>query len=164
MKHLILLLILNCSMTVMAQKETILAAIQVTYSSSDNIEDTRLSIDADRYLVFDQENDTIDFVNVSLKQKKHSIGSVNNLKRTVVNQNHTVYIFEWDYGNNYNNVYGLALVRLDIVKKNSNQEYDQAIKSIIDDEGLNLLYRGIVVYYRGALAFEYNFEKKTANK
>ena len=85
MKHLILLIILFFQTALVAQEETILAAIQVTHSCSNGVEDSNLSIDAERYLVFDQVNDSIDFVNVVLKYKSHSTGKIQNLKKRLAN-------------------------------------------------------------------------------
>lgn len=164
MKHLILLLIVNCSMTVMAQEETILAAIQVTHSCSNDIDNSNLSIDAERYLVFDQVNDSIDFVNAVLNHNSHSTGRIQNLKKRVLNQKLIVYYFDWLYSNSYNDKKGMAKIQLEIYESEDRHEYDRAKVSISNEEGLNLFYSGLLMYYRGSLVFEYNFEKNIVNK
>ena len=163
MKHLILLIILFFQTTLVAQEETILAAIQVTHSCSNDVEDSNLSIDAERYLVFDQVNDSIDFVNVLLNHKSHSIGKIQNLKKRVLHQKLSVYTFDWFYSNSYDDKKGIAKIQLEIYEREDNHKYNKATVSISNEEGLNLFYSGQLMFYKTELAFYYNFEKDLNN-
>jgi hypothetical protein len=163
MKRLIILIILFFQTASVAQEETILAAIQVTHSCTNDVEDSNLSIDAERYLVFDQLEDSIDFVNVVLKYKSHSTGKIQNLKKRIIHQKLSVYTFDWCYSNSYDDKKGIAKIQLEIYEREDNHNYDKATVSISNEEGLNLFYSGQLMFYKTELAFYYNFEKDLNN-
>ena len=160
MKTIYILIALVINLITFAQDDNpIFGAVQVTYSCHNNKEDSNYSFENKRYLLWEESNGNIDFANVILVQNSHSMGSVTNIKVDKVNQFHTIYYFDWKYSNSYNEVKGSANVKFEIHKRKGEEEYDQAIVEITDLKGLNILYKGNLIYYKNELLFHYNFKK-----
>ena len=111
MKTIYILIALVIHVITFAQDDNpIFGAVQVTYSSHNNKEDSYYSYENERYLLWEESNGNIDFANVILVQNSHSMGSVTNIKVDKVNQFHTIYYFDWKYSNSYDEVKGVANV------------------------------------------------------
>ena len=165
MKTIYILIALVIHVITFAQDDNpIFGAVQVTYSSHNNKEDSYYSYENERYLLWEESNGNIDFANVILVQNSHSMGSVTSIKVDKVNQFHTIYYFDWNYSNSYNEVKGVANVKFEIHKRKGVEEYDQAVVAITDSKGLNLLYKGNLVHYKNELLFHYNFKKAIDNQ
>ncbi len=125
MKLILFLTALMLNFTAIAQDDnTIFSVIQVTESFTDNKEDTNYSLENERYILFDYSENKIDFINVIKVNKTYSIGKVTNIKNQNVNPYQTIYYFDWNYSNSYNDVKGVANVKLEIHKKYGEQEYN----------------------------------------
>ena len=143
---------------------TIFSVIQVTHSNSNNLDDTSISLEKERYILFDLSENKIDFINAIRIDKTFSAGKITNIKIDKVNLFHTIYYFDWHYSNSYDEVKGLANIKLEINKKIGDEEYDQAVVAITDSKGLNLLYKGNLVQYKNEFIFNYNFKKAIDNQ
>ena len=143
---------------------TIFSVIQVTHSNSNNLDDTSISLEKERYILFDLSENKIDFINAIRIDKTFSAGKITNIKIDKVNLFHTIYYFDWHYSNSYDEVKGLANIKLEINKKIGDEEYDQAVVAITDSKGLNLLYKGNLVHYKNEFIFNYNFKKAIDNQ
>lgn len=164
MKLILFLIALILNFTAIAQDDnTIFSVIQVTESFTDNKEDTYSSLENERYILFDYSENKIDFINVVKVNKSYSIGKLTNIKTKKINQYQMIYYFDWNYSNSYNDVKGVAKVKLEINKKYGEQEYDQAIVTITDSKGLNILYKGNLVHYKNEFTFHDNFKKVIGN-
>ena len=143
---------------------TIFSVIQVTHSNSNNLDDTSISLEKERYILFDLSENKIDFINAIKIDKTFSLGEIKNIKIDKANLFHTIYYFDWHYSNSYDEVKGLANIKLEINKKIGDEEYDQAVVAITDSKGLNLLYKGNLVHYKNEFIFNYNFKKAIDNQ
>ena len=165
MKTIYIIIAFVIHFTAIAQDDnTIFSVIQVTHSSINNIEDTDYSLEKEKYLLFSLDEDKFDFVNISGVDNTFSLGEIKNIKIDKVNLFQTIYYFDWHYSNSYDEVKGVANIKLEINKKIGAEEYDQAIIEITDSKGLNLLYKGNLVHYKNEYIFYYNFKKAIDNQ
>ena len=97
-KNLILFFVVFTSIG-KAQNNKILAFINVKYSTTSGIEDTKQSLEGVRTLIFMESDSGMDFLNTLMEKETHSGGGISNVVQIKNTIEENVYTFDWNYQN-----------------------------------------------------------------
>jgi len=146
-----------------AQDSSFLAVVKVDYSSTSGKEDTQFSLDKERHIFFIESDNKEEllFYNVFLKEKEesHSAGTIKNVKRIKNTKEQHVYSFEWNVENSYDAIKSKVFVTLEINESETTNKECKAKITITNEKDLQLVYKGIILYYVNPLLFYYRLEK-----
>ena len=146
-----------------AQDSSFLAVVKVDYSSTSGKEDTQFSLDKERHIFFIESDnkEEILFYNAFLKEKEesHSAGTIKNVKRIKNTKEQHVYSFEWNVENSYDAIKSKVFVTLEINESETTNKECKAKITITNEKDLQLVYKGIILYYVNPLLFYYRLEK-----
>lgn len=146
-----------------AQDSSFLAVVKVDYSSTSGKEDTQFSLDKERHIFFIESDNKEEllFYNAFLKEKEesHSAGTIKNVKRIKNTKEQHVYSFEWNVENSYDAIKSKAFVTLEINESETTNKECKAKITITNEKDLQLVYKGIILYYVNPLLFYYRLEK-----
>ena len=146
-----------------AQDSSFLAVVRVDYSSTSGKEDTQFSLDKERHFFFIESDNKEEllFYNAFLKEKEesHSAGTIKNVKRIKNTKEQHVYSFEWNVENSYDAIKSKVFVTLEINESETTNKECKAKITITNEKDLQLVYKGIILYYVNPLLFYYRLEK-----
>ena len=146
-----------------AQDSSFLAVVKVDYSSTSGKEDTQFSLDKERHIFFIESDnkDELLFYNTFLKENEesHSGGTIKNVKRIKNTKEQHVYSFEWNVENSYDAIKSKVFVTLEINESETTNKECKAKITITNEKDLQLVYKGIILYYVNPLLFYYRLEK-----
>ena len=146
-----------------AQDSSFLAVVKVDYSSTSGKEDTQFSLDKERHIFFIESDNKEEllFYNAFLKEKEesHSAGTIKNVKRIKNTKEQHVYSFEWNVENSYDAIKSKVFVTLEINESETINKESKAKITITNEKDLQLVYKGIILYYVNPLLFYYRLEK-----
>ena len=146
-----------------AQDSSFLALVKVDYSRTSGKDDTQLSLDKECHTFFiESENkEELLFYNAFLKEKEesHSAGTIKNVKRIKNTKEQHVYSFEWNVENSYDAIKSKVFVTLEINESETTNKECKAKITITNEKDLQLVYKGIILYYVNPLLFYYRLEK-----
>ena len=146
-----------------AQDSSFLAVVRVDYSSTSGKEDTQFSLDKERHIFFIESDNKEEllFYNAFLKENEesHSAGTIKSVKRIKNTKAQQVYSFEWNFENSYDAIKSKAFVTLEINESETTNKESKAIITITNEKDLQLVYKGIILYYVNPLLFYYRLEK-----
>ena len=146
-----------------AQDSSFLAVVRVDYSSTSGKEDTQFSLDKERHIFFIESDNKEEllFYNAFLKEKEesHSAGTIKNVKRIKNTKEQHVYSFEWNVENSYDAIKSKVFVTLEINESETTNKECKAKITITNEKDLQLVYKGIILYYVNPLLFYYRLEK-----
>ena len=133
------------------------------YSSTSGKEDTQFSLDKERHIFFIESDNKEEllFYNAFLKEKEesHSAGTIKNVKRIKNTKEQHVYSFEWNVENSYDAIKSKVFVTLEINESETTNKECKAKITITNEKDLQLVYKGIILYYVNPLLFYYRLEK-----
>ena len=146
-----------------AQDSSFLAVVRVDYSSTSGKEDTQFSLDKERHIFFIESDNKEEllFYNAFLKENEesHSAGTIKNVNRIKNTKEQQVYSFEWNVENSYDAIKSKAFVTLEINESETINKESKAKITITNEKDLQLVYKGIILYYVNPLLFYYRLEK-----
>ena len=146
-----------------AQDSSFLAVVRVDYSSTSGKEDTQFSLDKERHIFFIESDNKEEllFYNAFLKENEesHSAGTIKSVKRIKNTKAQQVYSFEWNFENSYDAIKSKAFVTLEINESETINKESKAKITITNEKDLQLVYKGIILYYVNPLLFYYRLEK-----
>ena len=146
-----------------AQDSSFLAVVKVDYSSTSGKEDTQFSLDKERHIFFIESDNKEEllFYNAFLKEKEesHSAGTIKNVKRIKNTKEQHVYSFEWNVENSYDAIKSKVFVTLEINESETTNKECKAKITKTKKKDLQLVYKGIILYYVNPLLFYYRLEK-----
>ena len=163
MQNAVYLVLLVFTSMCWAQDSSFLAVVKVDYSSTSGKEDTQFSLDKERHIFFIESDNKEEllFYNAFLKEKEesHSAGTIKNVKRIKNTKEQHVYSFEWNVENSYDAIKSKVFVTLEINESETTNKECKAKITITNEKDLQLVYKGIILYYVNPLLFYYRLEK-----
>lgn len=159
MKKLLILFFVVFTTIGKAQNNKILAFINVKYSTTSGIEDTKESIEGMRTLIFVENESGIDWLNILINKETHSEGPIKNVVLKKYTKQEYNYTFNWYSENNYDDVKSNNVVEFKITKSILKKTLDKVRVTITNEQNHQLVYEGDIVYIVKPIVFYYWLEK-----
>lgn len=142
-----------------AQNNKILAFINVKYSTTSGIEDTKQSLEGVRTLIFMESDSGMDFLNTLMEKETHSGGGISNVVQIKNTIEENVYTFDWNYQNSYDDAKGKASIEYRVMHNASDETLNKVRITIKNEQDLHLVYEGEITYMEKPIVFYYWLEQ-----
>lgn len=156
MKKLLILIFVVFTSIGKAQNNKILAFINVKYSTTSGIDDTKQSLEGVRTLIFMESDSGMDFLNMLMEKETHSGGGISNVVQIKNTTEENVYTFDWNYQNTYDDTKGKALIECKVMNNASDETLNKVRITIKNEHKLNLVYEGEITYMVKPIVFYYS--------
>ena len=159
MKKILILFFVVFTIIGKAQNNKILAFINVKYSTTSGIEDTKQSLEGVRTLIFMESDSGMDFLNTLMEKETHSGGGISNVVQIKNTIEENVYTFDWNYQNSYDDAKGKASIEYRVMHNASDETLNKVSITIKNEQDLHLVYEGEITYMEKPIVFYYWLEQ-----
>ena len=159
MKKILILFFVVFTIIGKAQNNKILAFINVKYSTTSGIEDTKQSLEGVRTLIFMESDSGMDFLNTLMEKETHSGGGISNVVQIKNTIEENVYTFDWNYQNSYDDAKGKASIEYRVMHNASDETLNKVRITIKNEQDLHLVYEGEITYMEKPIVFYYWLEQ-----